>query len=165
MHEPRQVDVLAQAFADECLGLKQCMPKEQVTGYFCTQTNLPCLPPTTDPMTGKQVPALGDPAYCNPLAPNNFGSCVKDPRATITASTSNSADNVLRSPNGKPFGVKVHIVDIGSLSISELANSMAVLISGGGRLLGADASDPEAFLSALDAAFDLKNKKICGTTL
>ena len=158
-------DCTGTAGSGPCKSLKQCMPKESVTGYFCTQTNLPCLPPTTDPSTGKPVPAPGDPAYCNPSAPNNFGSCVKDPRMSITAAANNPVDNVLRSPNGSAFSVKVHIVDIGSLNINELANSMALAISGGGRLLGADAGDPEAFLSALDAAFDFKNKKVCGTTL
>lgn len=138
--------------AGACVGTTQCMPKESVTGFFCTQTNDPCLPDAKP----------GEPAYCNPTTPHPFGSCVKDPRAEITAKATKLEDNVLRSPNGKPFGVKVHIVDIGSISATELANSMRLAIAGGGKLLGTDASDPEKFLQALDAAFDFKNKKVCG---
>ena len=43
-----------------------------------------------------------------------------------------------------------------------MKNSMSLAISGNGKLLGADAEDPEKFLAALDSVFDIKNAKVCG---
>ena len=41
---------------------------------------------------------------------------------------------------------------------------MSLALAGNGKLLGADASDPDNFLKALDKAFDFKNLKVCGAT-
>ena len=68
--------------------------------------------------------------------------------------------NVLRSPDGKPFGVRVNVVDISAQP--NLSNSMSVALAGNGKLLGADAADPNTFLESLTAVFDIKNLKVCG---
>ena len=79
--------------------------------------------------------------------------------SAVAASTSN---NVLRSPDGKAFGVRLYVVDIGSVTDDDVTNSWRLAMSGGGHLLGVDAGDPAAFLGVLDKAFDWKNKSICG---
>jgi hypothetical protein len=123
-----------------------CLPKEVVTGWFCSKGGAPCLPGA----------APDTPAYCN-------GVCVQDPRPLLEVSAADPKNNVLRDFNGKPFGVRVIVVDIsGSTSVADITGSGSIAFAGGGKLLGADASDPSAMLQSLDAAFDLKNKKICG---
>jgi hypothetical protein len=83
-------------------------------------------------------------------------------KAPLTITAAQHKDNVLRSPDGKPFGVRVFVVDISGAA--SLKNSMSLALAGNGKLLGADASDPDNFLKALDKAFDFKNLKVCGAT-
>lgn len=130
----------------KCTSKTMCLPKEVVTGWFCSKGGAPCLPGA----------APDTPAYCN-------GVCVQDPRPVLDVSAADPKNNVLRDFNGKPFGVRVIVVDIsGSTSVADITGSGSIAFAGGGKLLGADASDPTAMLQSLDAAFDVKNKKICG---
>jgi hypothetical protein len=134
------------ASGQKCTSKTMCLPKEVVTGWFCSKGGAPCLPGA----------APDTPAYCN-------GVCVQDPRPLLEVSAADPKNNVLRDFNGKPFGVRVIVVDIsGSTSVADITGSGSIAFAGGGKLLGADASDPSAMLQSLDAAFDLKNKKICG---
>ncbi len=124
----------------------KCLPKTTVTGYYCTKGMAPCLPGS----------ASGEATFC-------AGECVADPMSTLTACATNPTHNVLRSPDGKPFGVRVHIVDIsGAASIK---NSMSLALSGNGKLLGIDAADPNKFLEALTSVFDIKTQKVCDENL
>ncbi len=120
----------------------KCLPKTAITGYYCTDDMSPCLPSSV----------AGDATYCKSL-------CVKDPLPTLTACASNPQHNVLRSPDGKPFGVRLNVVDISGST--NLSGSMSISIAGNGTLLGADASNPDKFLQTLSAVFDIKNKKVC----
>jgi hypothetical protein len=82
----------------------------------------------------------------------------------LYAKATKDEDNVLRSFDGKPFQVRVIVVDIsGSANASDIKGSASIAIAGAGKLLGADASDPQALISTLDSAFDIKQKKVCGT--
>jgi len=126
----------------------QCMPEIEGTGYFCTDGGTPCQPDIKDPAS---------PTFCDPA---KGGQCVQDPRPMLTATAKDPPANVLRSPDGKPFGVRIHVVDISGAA--NVQASMGLALSGNGKLLGADASDPGQFLGVLDAAFDLKTKKVCG---
>jgi len=164
-------------------GAKQCLlPKPlKGNGYYCddskavpAEKDKPCLP-GADPVAQKDLYCKGkcrqatfycstDGQLCDPYlvaGADQFctGVCAPDPRPMIAIKTQ---QNVLRSPDGKPFGVRLFVVDIGSTTKSDIANSLKLAVSGNGKVLGADASDPEAFLGVLDTAFDLKNKKICG---
>lgn len=121
-----------------------CLPKFEITGYYCSKTGAPCLPNATS----------SEPTFCA------AGSCTPDPRDTFTAKATTPADNVLRSPDGKPFGVRLYVVDISGAT--DMKNSMSLAISGNGKLLGADAEDPAKFLAALETVFDIKNAKVCG---
>jgi hypothetical protein len=149
-----------------CKPFQQCMAKAQASNFFCSEGGAPCLPTCTgDPKKDVggcvDAPKAGEdpsPAFC-------VGQCTRDPRIRLTATASDPNNNVLRSPDGKPFAVRLYVVDIGSVSTDDVQNSMSLAISGGGKLLGADASDPAQFLGALDKAFDLKNKNICGIEL
>ena len=120
----------------------QCRPKIAVTGYFCSTDMKPCLPSST----------LGDATYCSK-------QCIKDPLPTLTACAKSPQNNVLRSPDGKPFGVKLNVVDISGAT--NLSGSMNISLAGNGQLLGIDASNPDVFLKTLTAVFDIKNKKVC----
>lgn len=117
---------------------------------FCSTTGAACLPTETD-----QTQKL----YCP-------GQCVRHPQYLLTGQSAGStgtvtaANNVLRSPDGKPFGVKVHVVDISAQAV--LTNSMSLALAGNGKLLGADAADPDKFLESLNSVFDIKNIKVCG---
>ena len=83
----------------------------------------------------------------------------------LTAKATNDQDNVLRSFDGKPFQVRVIIVDIsGDVSANAVKGSASIAIAGAGKLLGADASDPQAMITTLNSAFDIKHKKVCGIT-
>ncbi len=140
------------AVGQKCTPATLCLPKESITGWQCSAGMAACLPDAT----------AGQQAYCPPPA-----VCVQDPRPILTASAkingALSADNSLKSFDGKPFSVKVIVVDIsGATDVKAIAGSASIAIAGGGKLLGADASDPGALLSSLDAAFDIKTKKICG---
>lgn len=164
-------------------GAKQCLLVKPIkgNGYYCDfpaaplgDKDKPCLP-GADPIAQKDLYCKGkcrqatfycstDGQLCDPYlvaGAEQFcaGVCAPDPRPMIAIKTQ---QNVLRSPDGKPFGVRLFVVDIGSTSKSEITNSLKLAVSGNGKVLGADASDPEAFLGVLDTAFDLKNKKICG---
>lgn len=121
----------------------KCLPKYDITGYYCSAGGAPCLPGATS----------GEATFC-------AGTCTPDPRPTLTATAAVAKDNVLRSPDGKPFAVRVYVVDISGAT--DMKNSMSLAISGNGKLLGADAEDPEKFLAALDSVFDIKNAKVCG---
>ncbi|MBM4342975.1 MAG: hypothetical protein FJ100_06320 [Deltaproteobacteria bacterium] len=130
----------------KCTGVTMCMPKDVVTGYFCSNGMAPCLPDAQS----------GTPTFCN-------GVCVKDPRPALTASAKQMQNNVLRSFDGKPLSVRVIVVDISGVTTpTQVAGSASIAIAGNGKLLGADASDPNALLASLDAAFDIKTKKVCG---
>jgi hypothetical protein len=120
-----------------------CLQKYEITGYYCSKDMAPCLPGSSP----------DDATYC-------AGECVEDPRDTFKPVISNPNDNVLRSPDGKPFGVRVHVVDISGATA--VKNSVSLAISGNGKLFGADAADPDKFLAALESVFDFKNKKVCG---
>ena len=136
-----------------CQTFKQCMPKleDVVTGHFCSKGATPCLPGAP----AKLDDGKDNPAYC-------AGQCTPDPRKRVTVKSKLPEHNVLRTPDGKPFGVKLFVVDIGSTSADDIQHSMELAISGNGKLLGASASDPAAFLGALNEAFDLKTKAVCG---
>ena len=114
---------------------------------FCTKSNKPCLL-NAEPEKDKEL-------YCEPP-----GQCVRHPQYLLEAKASDMKNNVLRSPDGKPFGVRVHVVDISAQP--NLTNSMNVAMAGNGKLLGADAADPDTFLASLNAVFDIKNLKVCG---
>jgi hypothetical protein len=134
------------AKGNKCAANTLCLPPSTITGYFCSKGLAPCLPDAV----------MGQTAYCD-------GLCVPDPRPGLTVKAASMANNVLRSPDGKPFSVKVIVVDIsGSTAASDISGSASLAIAGGGKLLGADASDPSALLQSLDAAFDIKTKKVCG---
>lgn len=131
----------------KCQETTQCMPKEEVTGWYCSKGMAPCLPDAQP----------GSAAACT------AGQCVQDPRMGLTAKANKDEDNVLRSFDGKPFQVRVVVVDIsGSTNPSDVKGSASIAIAGAGKLLGADASDPQALITTLDSAFDIKQKKVCG---
>lgn len=133
----------------KCTDATQCMPTEEVTGWYCSKGMAPCLPDAQP----------GSPAHCA------GGQCVQDPRMALTAKATKDQDNVLRSFDGKPFQVRVIVVDIsGDVSASAVKGSASIAIAGAGKLLGADASDPQAMISTLNSAFDIKHKKVCGIT-
>lgn len=133
----------------KCTEATQCMPTEEVTGWYCSKGMAPCLPDALP----------GSPAHCA------GGQCVQDPRMALTAKATKDQDNVLRSFDGKPFQVRVIIVDIsGDTSASAIKGSASIAIAGAGKLLGADASDPQAMITTLNSAFDIKHKKVCGIT-
>jgi hypothetical protein len=148
----------------KCGSFQTCRAKADPTGlpYFCSDGAAPCDPlvsahcKSSDPNKPCKLDATSG-LYCGAY-------CVRDPRPGITATAASASDNVLRSPDGKAFGVHLYIVDIGSTTDSDIMNSWRLAMSGGGHLLGVDAGDPAAFLGALDKAFDLKNKKVCGET-
>ncbi len=105
-----------------------------------------------------------DPLYCPiqpPLTPD-LPSCIPDPISEQQFTSNVPGGNVLRSPDGKPFGVRLHVVDISGTSQQLL--SFALAKAGNGQLLAADAADPDKFLSTLEKALDLKNQKVCGVT-
>ncbi len=145
----------------KCASHQQCQAKADPTGlpYFCSDGAAPCDPLVSAHCTSsaakvcKPDPTSG--LYCDAY-------CVRDPRPGISATAIATSNNVLRSPDGKPFGVRLYIVDIGSVDDADIINSWRLAMSGGGHLLGVDASDPAAFLGVLDKAFDWKNQKVCG---
>ncbi len=146
----------------KCASHQQCQAKGDPTGlpFFCSDGAAPCDPLVSAHCTSSdpQKPCKVDPTsglYCGAY-------CVRDPRAGISAVATATSNNVLRSPDGKAFGVRLYIVDIGSTDDADIINSWRLAMSGGGHLLGVDAGDPAAFLGVLDKAFDWKNKKVCG---
>lgn len=153
------------AFGLGCSGHEDC-----VGGAICHQGR--CQPPDAPcfvcfPGGGACEPGVtdkSDPLYCPWTPPLALGmpSCIPDPISAQIAVSSVPAGNVLRSPDGTPFGVRVHVVDI-SGTPSQM-DSFALAIAGNGRLLAADSADPDRFLQTLESAFDMKNQKICGVT-
>lgn len=129
--------------------LKQCDPDEQGTGYYCRTTMKPCLPEA-------QVGQVG---FCPQL--QGFDACAKDPIGEVTAIADDPLNNVLRSPDGKPFSVKVHVVDISERpwGIDKSAN---IARSGNGLLLASTGQDEDTFLKYLLTAFDAGPKPACG---
>ena len=139
----------------DCVGgatcvLHRCRPPKS-TGYVCLSTGKPCKISDKDPSS---------PTFCPPV-PGQSLSCLPDPTKSITAKAEVFADNVLRSPDGEPFPVQLHVVDISGSS--SLSKSFYLAAAGNGRLLTADAADPDQFFAALESALDLKNKNICGS--
>jgi hypothetical protein len=119
------------------------------TGSRCLATGLPCL-------SGAPV---GDPLHCPALAGVGV-LCAPDPALAQTAIAKLAPDNVLRAQDGVPVGVRLQVVDVsGSATIEQ---SFALASAGAGRVLTADTADTASLLSALQLAFDLKNKKVCG---
>ena len=148
----------------KCTSHLQCQAKADPTGlpFFCSDGAAPC-----DPLVSAHCQSTDVSKPCKPDKTSGLycsAYCVRDPRPGISAVATATNNNVLRSPNGKAFGVRLYIVDIGSTSDADIINSWHLAMSGGGHLLGVDAGDPAAFLGVLDKAFDLKNKKICGET-
>ena len=148
----------------KCTMYQECMAKGDPSGlsYFCSDGGKAC-----DPLASAHCTSNDPNAPCKEDATSGLycaAYCVRDPRGGVYPSTKvlKSTNHVLRSPDGKPFGVRLFVVDIGSTTGDDIRNSWRLAMSGNGRLLGADAGDPAAFLGVLDKAFDLKNKKVCG---
>jgi len=139
----------------DCVGGATCVSSRcrpaGATGYACLSTGLPCKPSDKNPKSK---------TFCPKQAGQSI-TCLPDPTKSITAAATKVVDNVLRSPDGKPFGVRVHVVDISGSKL--LTKSFYLSVAGRGRLLTADAADPDQFMAALQSAFDMKNKKVCGT--
>ncbi len=129
---------------------RMCLPTETGTGYYCESSMKTCLP-EADP---------GDDAWCSPGG--GFYACQADPVATITAAATDPEQNVLRRPDGKPFGVTIHVVDISGAPNGPKKHSGNIARLGGGRLLSSDGIDEDAFLDSLRKAFDTGPKKGCG---
>lgn len=128
----------------------RCMPEGQDTGFFCRSTMQPCLPTANE----------GAPGYCPKK--NGQNQCVEDPVANVAATSSiDKKFDVLRSPDGKPFGVKVHVVDI-SNDGNGVERSGNLARAGNGLLLAPDGADENAFLASLTKAFDVQPKPSCG---
>ncbi len=129
----------------------RCLPKS-ATGLRCLATGAACQP-------GAPV---GDPLHC-PTLPGVGSHCLPESTAQQTASAGVAAHNVLRAPDGKPFGVRLVAVDVSGEA--SLFQSFDLATAAGGRVLTADTADPAAFLATLNAALDLKNSKACGNIL
>ena len=129
---------------------RMCLPVDKGTGYYCESTMKSCLP-EADP---------GDESWCNPGG--GFYSCQPDPMSTITAGAVNPADNVLRTPDGKPFGVTIHVVDISGAANGPKKHSGNIARLGGGQLLSSDGVNEDNFLNSLRKAFDTGPKQGCG---
>ena len=122
----------------------------------CFPTGAPCEPNLTDAANPLHCP------WSAPLKPNQE-PCVPDPISAQAAVSSAPGGNVLRSPDGRPFGVRLHVVDISGTPGQ--MDSFALATAGNGKLLAADTADPAHFLKTLEAALDMKNLKVCGVTL
>lgn len=124
----------------------RCLPASP-TGYHCVATGKACGP------AGSGAPCLDAKGAASP--------CLPDLLQTTSAAATNPLDNVLRSPDGRPFGVRVNVVDISDNPDVTLSYYLAR--AGNGRLFTASSSDPLVFISALHNAFDMKSKKVCGS--
>ena len=146
----RMAHGLACQSAADCAGgaacaAGRCLPADS-TGHVCVTNGQPCVP-------GVQIPS--DPGFC---AQQDGGpTCLPDPATAITAAAIDAADNALRAPDGSPFSVRLHVVDISSANIQ----SAFLAHAGNGRLLTADAADPKQFLATLESALDFKDKSLC----
>ena len=129
---------------------RRCMPDGQDTGFFCRTTMQPCLPTANE----------GAPGFCPKK--NGQNQCVEDPVANVAATSDiDKKYDVLRSPDGQPFGVKVHVVDI-SNDGNGVERSGNLARAGNGLLLAPDGADENAFLASLVKAFDVEPKPTCG---
>jgi hypothetical protein len=126
----------------------RCLPAD-ATGSRCLATGKPCLPGAAE----------GDPLHC-PALPGVGVLCTADPVLDQVAAAKLPPDNVLRAKDGKPIGARLQVVDVSGANT--IAASFALASAGGGRVLTADTADAASLLSALQLAFDLKNKKVCG---
>ncbi|GEM_PF-1262744 len=128
---------------------KRCTPEVEGSGFYCRTTMQPCLPEA----------AKGAIGYCPPLS--GFDACVADPIGDVTAKSVDFNHNVLRSPDGEPFAVRVHVVDISEQpwGIEKSAN---IARSGNGLLLASKGQDEDTFLKHLLTAFDVGPKPACG---
>lgn len=138
-----------------CVGGAQCVAGrcrvDNPTGKRCLATGAPCLPTASE----------GDPLFC-PAIPGVATRCEEDPLEQPFVGAAKMTNNVLRAADGAPLSLRVQVVDVsGSAAIP---GSFALASAGGGRVFTADTADPAALLVALEAAFDLKNKKVCGNT-
>lgn len=142
---------LACKAAADCVGGASCVAGRCVaaddTGHVCTSDGKPCDPASKTP---------AEKGYCAPAA-DQGPTCLPDPATAITASAIDSVDNVLRAPNGVPFAVRLHVVDISAANIQ----SAYLAHAGNGRLLTADAAEPQQFLATLESALDVKDKSLC----
>jgi hypothetical protein len=127
----------------------RCLPKT-MSSHVCLPTGAPCMPGVIDPQS---------PQYCPPTAAKG-DSCLANPLKVLTAKAVDEQDNVLRSPDGRAFSVRLHVVDISEATV--LTKSFYLSIAGRGRLMTAAAADPDAFIATLTSAFDMKNEKVCG---
>ena len=171
-------------------GQKHCRRPVTPSDWYCSSTMAPCIPSKPgeasdcdkecirDPMSYTYQNAYNDKVVCSSASECASGETCAVPKgsgltdkhctspqywaAPLTADAIQPQDNVLRSPDGKPFGVRLYVVDISGAK--SLANSMSLALAGNGKLLGTDAADPDNFLSTLNKIFDIKNLKICGTT-
>ncbi len=144
---------LACSSDNDCVGgalcdVGRCLPKS-ATGMRCLATGEPC----------QAGAPTGNPLHC-PSLPGVGSHCLPESTALQTASAGVAAHNVLRAPDGKPFGVRLVVVDVSGEA--SLFQSFDLATAAGGRVLTADTADPAAFLTTLTAAFDLKNSKACG---
>lgn len=126
----------------------RCLP-ENPGQFRCVANGLPCVAgaPAGDPLFCPELPGLG--TYCLP-----------DPVLDQTAIAAQANNNVLRAPDGRPFAARLVVID--ASGENSVLGSFALASAGGGRVLTADTADPQAFLSVLTKAFDLKNTKVCG---
>ena len=130
----------------------RCLPPSP-TGFHCVATGTPCKTAETNSKSALFCPGLmGQP-----------GKCLPDLLSLTKAQADAPLNNVLRSPDGRPFGVRVHVVDISDNPDPALSYYLAR--AGRGRLFTASSADPLAFVNALESAFDMKNKTVCGTKL
>lgn len=128
---------------------KRCEPDEPGTGYYCRTTMKPCLPEAQQ----------GEIGFCPLLS--GLNACAVDPIGDVSAYADNFERNVLRSFDGKPFAVRVHVVDISEQpwGIDKSAN---IARSGGGLLLASKGENEDEFLKYLLKAFDVGAKPACG---
>ena len=129
---------------------RMCLPTDKGTGFYCESNMKACLP-EADP---------GDDSFC--ATGGGLYSCQPDPIGTITAGAVEAAQNVLRTPDGKPFGVTIHVVDISGAANGPKKHSGNIARLGGGRLLSSNGVNEDAFLDSLRQAFDTGPKQGCG---
>ncbi len=132
--------------------VRECLPPSLDTGYYCRTTMASCIPAAT----------AGSPGYCAKV--NGQNQCVEDPIVGIAAKSNDPENNVLRSLDGKPLGVTVHVVDISDDPVG-IENSGNLARAGGGLLLAPKGADEDAFLASLVKAFAVQAKPSCGVSV
>jgi hypothetical protein len=131
---------------------RACLPESFDTGHYCRTTMQTCLPSATP----------GDPGYC--AKKNGQDQCIPDPVALVAATATTPSANVLRSPDGQPFGARVHVIDISADPIG-IALSGNLARAGNGLLLAPEGQNIDAFLAAVIKAFDVAPKPACGANV